>query len=490
VILLLAWRSLLAHPVRGALLACGFGLGVSVMATLLGVGEVILEQARSPALAGGGDALVAGATGRVGSARYVLSSVLGAPPFQGRVAAASPRRRARLYLVRGRRVVPIVARGGIPSLERALGDRETAPVSAWEDAPADAAWARPDPADVLRAMDRFHPVPEVPARAESWAEWLYFNGRSNETRFYLTFMVGPRRPGGRRMAGVRLQLDHDGRMTSFAESVEVDEAQVLATAPDLTIGRSRVRLEGWRYRITIDLPRMDSPRADPQSRVAGELTLEALPGRALPPLVVRGARGWLSGYVVPVMAGTLGGRLDVGSDQVVLDGGSGYHDHNWGFWEGVSWQWGHVQRGDLSFVYGRVRPPADAADPERLPGFLAALGPQGPLGYAADVVIEEMDDPATGRPRRLRVRGRGPSLDLSMEIAVDDAVVTRMPPRGFGAAMDFLQLHVRYHVRGQAGGRRIDFEAPGAAETFRGRPRPPVPPLTGKRRGPSVRSGQ
>jgi len=31
----------------------GFGLGVSVMATLLGVGEVVLDQARSPALSGG-----------------------------------------------------------------------------------------------------------------------------------------------------------------------------------------------------------------------------------------------------------------------------------------------------------------------------------------------------------------------------------------------------------------------------------------------------
>ena len=57
-ILVLARRSLLAHPVRTAMLACGFGLGVSVMATLLGVGEVILEQARAPALVGGGDVIV------------------------------------------------------------------------------------------------------------------------------------------------------------------------------------------------------------------------------------------------------------------------------------------------------------------------------------------------------------------------------------------------------------------------------------------------
>jgi len=44
VILAMAWKSLVAHPVRTAVLGIGFGLGVSVMATLLGVGEVVLDQ--------------------------------------------------------------------------------------------------------------------------------------------------------------------------------------------------------------------------------------------------------------------------------------------------------------------------------------------------------------------------------------------------------------------------------------------------------------
>jgi hypothetical protein len=472
-ILLLAVRSLLAHPVRSAVLAFGFGLGVSVMATLLGVGDVILEQARTPALAGGGDVIVAGATGHVGSARYVLASVLGTPPLRERVAAASPRGHARLFLVRGsgRGTVPIVATGGVPSRERALGDRESAPVAAWVDAPGDAAWAAPDPADVLRRMDRFHPVPDVPARAASWAEWLYFNGTASGTRFYLTFMIGARRPDGRRPAGVRLQLERAGRTTSFGEAAEVDDAAVQAGAPDLVIGKNRVRLEGLRYHLDLDLPRMDAGSSGDVStpaRATGALTLEAAPGRSLPPLVIRGAFGWVSGYVVPVMAGTLGGALHVGEETIAMEG-TGYHDHNWGFWEGVTWQWGQVQQGGLSFVYGRVHPPADAADPERIPGFLAVLGPSGPVGYAADVSIVETNDPGDGRPRRIVVRGRGPSLDLSMDVSVEDAVITRRRPGSFGASMDFLQLRARYRVRGQAGDRHLDFEAPGSAETFRGR---------------------
>ena len=36
------------HPIRTAVLASGFGLGVAVMANLLGVAEVVLEQSQSP----------------------------------------------------------------------------------------------------------------------------------------------------------------------------------------------------------------------------------------------------------------------------------------------------------------------------------------------------------------------------------------------------------------------------------------------------------
>jgi hypothetical protein len=303
-------------------------------------------------------------------------------------------------------------------------------------------------------MDRFHAVPDVPARADSWAEWLYFKGQAGEVQFYVTFLAGPKRANGRRAAGVRLQLDRGGRVTTHSESAEIDEAPLLALAPDVTIGRSRVRLEGLRYHLTLDLP-----------GASGDIFIEATPGRSLPPLAIRGAGGWVSGYVVPVMSGTLTGSLSVGGTSLTL-AGTGYHDHNWGFWKGVSWRWGQVQHEGLSYVYGRVFPPADAADPERVPGFLVALGPDGPVGFARRVTITETDD-STGTPRRIVVEGRGGTLDLRMDIAVDSAIVTRGGPLAGGP--DFLQLRVRYHVTGRAGDQAVDFTAPGAAETFRGR---------------------
>jgi hypothetical protein len=462
VILKLAIRSLFAHPVRSAVLAAGFGAGVAVMAILLGVAQVVLEQARSPVLVGGGDVVITGAGAGITATGVLLSSTLRQPPLAGRARAVSPSSRTTLYLVRDGGATPVRARGGIPSLERALGDPEVSGDAAWVDAPADAAWTAPDPSDVLRVIDRFRPVPDVPARAASWAEWLYFNGRSSAARFYLTFLVGPARTDGTRGAGVRLQLERSGRIESFDGAASLDQAAV-AAAPDLTIGGSRVRLQGLRYQLTLDL------RSAAGRRAAGDLFIEGAAGEMLPPIEIHGAGGWRSGYVVPVMSGVLGGTILVDGEHISLDGGVGYHDHNWGFWEGVSWKWGQVQEGDLSVLYGRVFPPADAADPDRIPGFLVAIAPGGPIGYATNVTIDETNDPVTSRPQRITVRGRSHSIDLTLVFSVEALVVNRMQRGPLASAMDFLQLRGRYAVDGTAGGRRLAFQSPGSAETFRGR---------------------
>ncbi len=464
-ILLVAIRSLRARPVRSAVLAGGFGLGVAVMAVLLGVAAVILDQARAPALSGGGDVIVGGLGGRLTNARFVLSAVLGEGPLAARVAAAAPSARDTLYLIDDAGATPVRARGGIPSLDRALGDPETSgagSLASWNDTPADRAWSAPDPADLLRAMDRFHDVPDVPARAGSWAEWLYFNGRSEGARFYLTFLAGPPSAAGRRPLGVRLQLEREGRMTSYSQSTEVDDAALLAAAPDLTVGGTHVRLVGRQYRISLDLP-ADGGHA----RVSGALVVDATPGRSLPPLTIRGAEGWVSGYVVPVMAGALQGSLRVGDDLVDFDGGAAYHDHNWGFWQGVSWQWGQVQGPGVSFVYGRVHPPPDAADASRIPAFLMALGPDGPLGYATNVTIEETDGPGGG-PQQILVRGRSASLRVALALAVTQTTITAWSPGREDAGLDFFQLRGPFHVTGRVADRTLDFTAPGSAETFKG----------------------
>ncbi len=468
-IVTLALRSLAVRRLRTAVLACGFGLGIAVMAELLGVGEVVLEQAHAPALQGGGDLVVAGAYGSVDSARFVLSSVLGSAALAPRITVAAPSRRALIYVLRpGAAAVPVIARGGVPSLEQAIGDPEVNGQTNWIDTAADGRWAHPDRGDVLRAMDRFHPVPDAPEFASSWAEWLYFNGRTADgrVRFYLTFLVGPATRPGVRAAGVRLQLERDGVQANYANGADVDEAALLASAPDLTIAGSRVRLEGDTYRIHLDLRSQHSPPVS----LTGELALRATAGRSMPPTVIRGARGWVSGYVVPVLSGRVDGSLQIGRERLAIDAASGYHDHNWGFWRDVRWQWGQVAHDDLSFVYGRVFPPASVADPERMPGFLGIIGPDGPLGAATDVAIAEDGNGAS--PRAISVVARGQSIDLRLDFTVDRTIETPLAmtrPATSGPAIDFLQLGGTYHVAGRAGARKIEFSARGAAETFRRR---------------------
>ena len=459
-----ALRSLATSPVKTIVLAFGFGLGVAIMAILLGIGEVILEQAHSPALQGGGDVAVVGAFGSVDSARFVVSSVLAAGNLRPRVAAMSPSKRSTLYLIAPDNVWPISARGGVPSLEKAVGDAETGGRADWVDATSDQAWSAPDPGDVLREMDRFHPPPPVEEFASSWAEWLYFNGRSADVQFYLTFLVGPSTRPGKRSAVVRLQLERDGGQSTYSSTGEVDEKTVLAGAPDIDIGDNHVRLAGLRYRIALGL----TAEGNRASRLTGNLTLDAVRGRSLPPVVMHGARGWLSGYVVPVLSGTIRGALDIDGHELSLDNLTGYHDHNWGFWQGVRWQWGQVAHDDLSIVYGRAFPPASVADPERISGFLGILGLDGPMSVSTDVSIVERD--AGGRPQEVEITARGPATDVRLVLSVDRAVRTDFAlGLTAGAPTTFLQLAGEYHVTGQTGDRRIDFTARGAAETFRER---------------------
>ena len=461
----LALRSLTAHPVRSAVLAAGFGVGVAVMAILLGVAEIVLTQARSPELVGGGDVVIHLEPSV--PARMVMSGALQSDQLRNRIRAAGPSHSAALYLIRDDGALRVDAHGGIPSIEKLMGDPEVVSSPQWQDTAEDIAWTQTSPEDVLRQIDRFHEIPNAPMWQDSWAEWLYFNGRARDARFYLTFMVGPRQSGGGRQAGVRLQLDRSGRVENFSASAQLTEADT-RRAPELTIAGNQVRLEGLRYVVDLDL------RGEGGRSAHGRISIEASPGRLVPPIEIGGAHGWRTGYVVPVMSGKLDGMVDVAGEEVSFAGGAGYHDHNWGFWRGVSWQWGQAQQGDLSLIYGRVFPPPDAADPDRIPGFVGALGPDGPLGYATTVTIDEMNDPS-GQPRTITVTGRSRLLDVRMQFAVGSVVRTQMTQGTLSSGLSFLQMRGQYTVTGHAGEREINFVAQGSAETFRENPKAQSP---------------
>ena len=125
----LALRSLTAHPIRSAVLAAGFGVGVSVMAILLGVAGIVLEQAQSPALVGGGDVNIRLSLSV--PARVVLSGTLQSDALRPRVRAAAASHTTDLFLLHNGKATRVAARGGIPSVERELGDPEVADMAVW-----------------------------------------------------------------------------------------------------------------------------------------------------------------------------------------------------------------------------------------------------------------------------------------------------------------------------------------------------------------------
>lgn len=467
-----ALRTFTHRPWRTTVLACGFGLGVAVMACLLGVGEVILEQSLSPQLKGGGDVRIVGTHGALRNARFIMHRLRKDPQFASAIEAISPVLRRPLYLISEHGSRRIVARGGIPSREKALGDYETQAIEAWQDLAQDLAWTAPGDGDLLRSMDRFHAIPAETAWSDSWAEWLYFNGTTESHSFYLTFLVGARvmgadgTPTANRLGGVRLQLETPAGRRTFAVSAEIDAARLLVTAPDIQIGGNDVQLlEDGRYRIRLRLHETHDENTA-GTLLSGELVLTPDNGAngGMPPYVVHGTDGWLSGYVVPVLDGNVQGYLTIDGKKIDFENAAGYHDHNWGFWRDVRWQWGQVKHDDVSIVYGRISPPAEAADPARLPGFLAIVQSDGTTGFAGGIRIEETD--GLDGPETISVLANGPNLDLELLLTIVETI------RGDHGGMDFLQMQADYEVRGRVAGQEIQFQARGATESWRGNPGP------------------
>ena len=296
------------------MLAAGFGVGVAVMAILLGVADVVLTQARSSDLVGGGDVVIHLEPSV--PARMVLSGTLQSNQLRSRIRAAGPSH-TRGAVPAPRRPRRSRRRAWRHSEPRA-GDGRSRKSRSTATGSDTAGRCRVDADDarttVLRQIDRFHDVPDAPTWQDSWAEWLYFNGRARDARFYLTFLVGPTQRDGSRPAGVRLQLDRDGQVENFSAPGTSRREADAQRAPELTIGGNHVTL-GW----PALRDRSRSARARAAASARGRVSIEASPGRLVPPIEIGGAHGWRTGYVVPVMSGQLDGTLDVAGERISFD---------------------------------------------------------------------------------------------------------------------------------------------------------------------------
>ncbi len=455
----LALRHFMVRKRRAAVLLLGYGLGVGVMIVLLSVGEAMLVQSRDVALVGGGEVTVlpegidietmrtGGVSGMffaIDRARFVARQAIGGPRHRDLVRAVSPEITGKLlYLESGGRTVPVRATGDIPSRTRAAGSAPALLAGAWEDAPADVRWIAPTPQQLYDELDRFHRPTEPDS---TWAEWHYFNVVTGPGEWWhLTFMVvgavGWSDWGGRILATHRRP---DGVVTSRDIPVHRSDVAFDTTRADVRMGRSAVRQRDGTYTVRIR-----------DERIAVDLTIRPEAERYFP-AVELSEEGFRSGYVVPVLRGKADGRLcDRGICTTVQDAAA-YHDHNWGVWRDVTWEWGAAGGGRLSLLYGGVRGPVGGG--VEAPFFLALADSLGILQVLRFDHVEAEGNP----PRRLALLARQGEDRVRLAVEVVDRSTTTL-----AGGRRFVQMRGRFILSGRVAGREVSDSGLGFFETWR-----------------------
>jgi hypothetical protein len=495
---LLAWRNLTFRPLRSVFLLFGFSIGVAVMIVLLSIGEALLDQAKDEKLVGGGDVTVLPEgvdvevlkTGGLGGlffsidhARFIYRQLLAAPRLADVVTAASPQIEGKLIYLRTAdgREHPVRASADIPSLTEGVGAGPQATAGAWSDDTLDRRWRSPTMAELLADIDGFHAVPSTVKDDPSWGEWHYFNVLSPDRRrwafvsFILAGAVGDstRRWGGQVLVTLHEQGKPARRFTSTVPSSAIRWSTHDA---NLVIGDSRVTVRpDGRYAVHA-VAREERGGAP----LALDLLVAPAAGAYFPGAEL--ASGMVSGYVVPGLRASATGTVCVSGRCDSYDGAQSYHDHNWGVWRGVTWEWGAARAGQYTFLYGRVQPPDSVATTQPLfvylvdsSGFLALFRPRE-IRYddARTTIVGGRAIRTPASAEMVDVRGDD---TLRITLAIEDASAsdtrTAMAERGDALAARalprpyFVQMKGTATIGGRIRGRPLTGSGAGFFETYR-----------------------
>ncbi len=492
----LAFRNLILKPWRSAFLLLGFALGVGVMIVLLSIGEALLSQARDEKLVGGGSVTVLPEgidvevmkTGGLGGlffsidhARFIYRQLLASPRLATDIAAAAPQIEGKLLYARlaDGREVPVLASGEIPSRTIAVGAMPSLAAGAWNDDGADRRWRDPLPDELRHDIDHFHLPPASAHGDPTWAEWHYFNVLSADRKrwAFISFIVGGAVPNGQWGGQVLVTLhEQGGASRRYVATSLPDRVRFSTRDADLRIGESSVTvLADGRYAVR-------AHAVDEQGRGAVEvaLTVAPSPGAYFPGAELSGGES-VSGYVVPGLRADATGSICVDVRCEQFDGAQSYHDHNWGVWRGVTWEWGASRAGEFTLLYGRVQPTDSVVATQPL--FVYVTDSLGFLGLFRPRTIAYED----GRVvriggREIRVPSRATMVDvrgddtLRVDLTVEDATATdtrasveRGDALGSRALSRpyFVQMKGLMTIAGRIGGRRISGQGSGFFETYR-----------------------
>jgi hypothetical protein len=231
---------------------------------------------------------------------------------------------------------------------------------------------------------------------------------------------------------------------------------------------------GGRYHITI---------ADPRARA--DLWVTPEPGYYLPPGETV-ADGVISGYVVPVLRGWVSGVIRTPRVALRLDHAPAYHDHNWGTWRGVTWEWGEGGGEEGAVLYGGLHvSPTQSAVAGR-PSVLFVWEPSSQDGHAGGGLLGAFPvqairyagwhpGPMLGGshvpvPSSATIEARVGADEVRLLLRVQDVLASMRPL--FAARVPvvapaaFLQMRGTMEVRGTVDGRPVRITGRAAAETF------------------------
>jgi hypothetical protein len=468
----LAFRHLLVRKLRSVFLLLGFSLGVAVMIVLLSVGQAMLEQSRDTSLIGGGEVTVlpqgidveAMRTGGVSGmffgidrARLLTRQILGGPRHHDVVQAVSPAIEGKLlYLRHGGRLLPVRAGGEVPSRARAVGSGLDVLSGAWEDSPEDSSYISPSRQELYDELDRFH----LPGRPDSaWGEWHYFNLVTSPSEWwYISYLIGGEVLRGR--WGGQVLVTHrgpDGRYERFASQATPGRIAFDTSRADLTIGESFVHQRNGVYRLHGRATGAAGP-------LLIDVNLTPAPNRYFPPVELREER-LLSGYVVPALMAAAAGRICVGTRCRTFGDVPAYHDHNWGIWRDVTWEWGAARGNRLSLLYGGVY-----GSTARSPFFLSVVDSLGVKQVLRFNRIDYQGKRETSgavrakTPTQFSLLASRESDTLRLDVRVVDALGTEMGAGGFRRV--FLQMRGRFTVTGRLLGQTLADFGTGFFETY------------------------
>jgi hypothetical protein len=497
---LLAYRNFLLRPWRSVFLLLGYSLGVAVMIVLLSIGEALLSQARDERLVGGGDVTVLPQgidievmkTGGLGGmffsidqSRFVYRQMLAAARWRSDIETVAPQIEGKLlYFTRltpgAGREIPIMATGEIPSLTRRVGAMPPMAAGQWTDDDFDRRWHAPAPDELRHEIDHFH-MPAGRARNDpGWAEWHYFNVLSPDRMrwTFVSFIIGGEVPDGEWGGQVLVTTHEQGKgARRYSALVPPRRVRFSMTSADLDLGESTVRV-----------------RRDGRYAVHAVAAAEASGARIVVDLVVSPAPGVyipggepandeiVSGYVVPALRADATGSICVESRCQSLASVQAYHDHNWGVWNRVTWEWGASRAGPYTLLYGRVH--AEDTSAVQPPLFVFLADSLGFLGLFRPKTIEYSGE------RQVRVGGatvlvpaRGSMFDIRgddtvrIDLEIEDAAATdtRRATTGPGDPLAarglrrpyFVQMKGVARLSGRVNGVPIAGSGSGFFETYR-----------------------